>query len=188
MSSVTNSEKGTSGHPSIRRVGQSEVKALQEIAKITFFHTYGADNTPANMEKYLTDNFNPKRLLSELQNPESQFYFAEIEGKIVGYMKLNYGMAQTEFKLENALEIERIYVLSEFQGRKIGQQLHLKALEAAKSLDLQRVWLGVWEENPKAVRFYKKMGFQPFEKHIFKLGNDEQTDIMMKIELSDLAS
>ena len=187
MSSATNNEVGVTEHPSIRRVGQSEVKALQEIAKITFIHTYGADNTPANMEKYLEDNFNPERLLSELQNRKSQFYFAEIGKKIVGYMKLNYGKAQTEFKLGNALEIERIYVLPEFQGRKIGQELYLKALEVAKSLDLQRVWLGVWEENPKAVRFYKKMGFQPFEKHVFKLGNDEQTDIMMKIELIDLS-
>ena len=175
------------GHLSIRRANQSDIKALQEIAKTTFLSTYGADNTVANMEKYLADNFNPDRLLSELQNPESQFYFAEIGEQVIGYMKLNLGKAQTESKLEHALEIERIYVLSDFQGRKIGRRLYSKALEVAKSLNLQRLWLGVWEENPKAVQFYKKMGFQPFEKHIFKLGDDEQTDIMMKIELSDLA-
>ena len=170
---------------SVREVDKTEIKVLQEMAQATFLNTYGADNTPANMEKYLADHFSLKRLSSELENPESRFYFAEMEGKIVGYMKVNTGKAQTEFKLENALEMERIYVLPEFQGRKVGQQLYFKALEVAKSFDLERLWLGVWEENPNAVKFYEKMGFRPFGKHIFKLGEDQQTDIMMKVELDD---
>lgn len=81
------------------------------------------------------------------------------------------------------MEIERIYVLKEFHGKKVGQILYEKAIELAKGIDADFIWLGVWEENPRAIRFYEKNGFSAFDKHIFQLGNDEQTDIMMKLEL-----
>jgi ribosomal protein S18 acetylase RimI-like enzyme len=101
----------------------------------------------------------------------------------VGYLKINIGDAQTEKKDLNAFEIERIYVDSAFLGKKIGQLLFQKAIDLAKQKKVAYVWLGVWEENHRALAFYNKNGFIPFDKHIFKLGNDEQTDIMMKLIL-----
>ena len=99
------------------------------------------------------------------------------------HLKINFGQSQTEIKDEDTLEIERIYVLEEFHGKKIGQILYEKAIELAKKNKVNYVWLGVWEQNPRAIRFYEKNGFMQFDKHIFKLGNDEQTDIMMKLEI-----
>jgi ribosomal protein S18 acetylase RimI-like enzyme len=58
-------------------------------------------------------------------------------------------------------------------------------MQVAKDINATHVWLGVWEKNPKAIRFYKKNGFVEFDKHIFKLGTDEQTDIMMKLQMKD---
>ena len=84
---------------------------------------------------------------------------------------------------KSAVEIERIYVLPEFQGKDVGKQLYNKALEIAQQKNAEFMWLGVWEENPRAISFYKKNGFVEFDKHIFKLGDDEQTDIMMKLAL-----
>jgi ribosomal protein S18 acetylase RimI-like enzyme len=81
--------------------------------------------------------------------------------------------------------IERIYVLKEFHGKNVGQILYEKAMQIARQSNANYVWLGVWEENARAINFYKKNGFVEFEKHIFKLGNDEQTDIMMKLQLKD---
>ena len=101
----------------------------------------------------------------------------------MGYLKLNFGDSQTELKDQKALEIERIYVLKEFHGKKVGQLLFEKALKIAEEKKVDYVWLGVWEENLRAINFYKKNGFEEFDKHIFKLGNDEQTDIMMKLKL-----
>jgi diamine N-acetyltransferase len=124
-------------------------------------------------------------LTTELTNKNSEFYFAEFEGQVIGYLKLNFGPSQTELKDEGALEIERIYVLKEFQGKKIGQLLYEKSIEIAKQQGVDYVWLGVWEENPRAINFYKKNGFMEFDKHTFKLGNDEQTDIMMKLHLKE---
>lgn len=103
-----------------------------------------------------------------------------LENEIIGYLKLNVGQFQTEIKDDKALEIERIYVLKEYHGKKIGQILYAKAIKVATEISAEYVWLGVWEENQRAISFYKKNGFIEFDKHIFKLGNDEQTDIMMK--------
>ncbi|MNF16430.1 Protease synthase and sporulation negative regulatory protein PAI 1 [compost metagenome] len=53
-------------------------------------------------------------------------------------------------------------------------------MEVAVQEQVLYIWLGVWEENKRALRFYEKNGFTVFDKHIFRLGNDEQTDLMMK--------
>lgn len=137
------------------------------------------------MQKYLDERFSIEKLTAELNDKNAIFYFAQLENKIVGYLKINFGDSQTELKDDKSLEIERIYVLKEFQGKKIGQILYDKAIEIAKQKDADYIWLGVWEENPRAIKFYKKNGFVEFDKHIFKLGNDEQTDIMMKLKLTN---
>ena len=102
---------------------------------------------------------------------------------MIGYLKINVGQAQTELKDEQALEIERIYVLQQYHGKKVGQLLFEKAIAMAHQMSKSYVWLGVWEENRRALQFYKKNGFIEFDQHIFKLGDDEQTDIMMKLQL-----
>lgn len=135
------------------------------------------------MQKYLNENFSGKKVMEELNNPDSLFYIAWDNDRSIGYLKLNVGKAQTEMQDDSAIEIERIYVKSEYHGKKIGQLLYEKAIEIALDQNCSCVWLAVWEENPRAIRFYKKNGFIAFDKHIFKLGNDEQIDIMMKKDL-----
>jgi diamine N-acetyltransferase len=98
-------------------------------------------------------------------------------------LKINFGSSQTEQKDKNSLEIERIYVLKEYHGKKVGQVLYDCALKIAKEKQIEFVWLGVWEKNPRAISFYTKNGFEAFDKHVFVLGTDEQTDIMMKLTL-----
>lgn len=132
------------------------------------------------MKAYLESGFSIEKLEAELADPDTEFYFAELQGKIIGYLKVNTGNSQTELKDKNALEIERIYVLKEFHGKKAGQVLFEKAIELATEKNLEYVWLGVWEQNPRAIRFYEKNGLEAFDRHLFKLGDDEQIDIMMR--------
>jgi len=161
----------------------SDIKGLQRIGRETFAASFGAENSASDMQKYLDENFNTEKVKSELENPDAEFYFAETDQQIVGYLKINTGNAQTETSIENALEIERIYVLAPYQGQGVGRLLFDKALEIAKSKAVENLWLGVWEKNLKAIRFYEKNGFVAFDQHIFKLGDDKQTDIMMKLAL-----
>ena len=167
----------------ITKVNSNDITSLQKVGRQTFFETFSQTNTEENMQKYLEESFSSDKLLGELNNPDSKFYFAKYNDEIVGYLKLNLGHSQTELNDNESLEIERIYVLKDFQGKKIGQKLYEKAVEVAKQNKVKYIWLGVWEKNQKAIDFYEKNGFVPFDKHIFVLGDDEQTDIMMKMEL-----
>jgi len=168
----------------IIRASLSDVNQLQKIGKQTFLETFSESNTQENMRTYLEDGFSVEKLTSELNNTNSQFYFATLEEQIIGYLKVNFGVSQTELKDSKALEIERIYVSKDFHGKNVGQLLYDKAVEVARDTKADYIWLGVWEENPRAISFYKKNGFVEFDKHIFKLGDDEQTDIMMKLQLN----
>jgi ribosomal protein S18 acetylase RimI-like enzyme len=165
------------------QINHSHIEALQQIGRQTFSETFAESNSAENMAKYLEEAYAHEKLNEELNNPNSFFYFAILDEKVIGYLKLNKGVSQTELKNNDALEIERIYVLKDFHGKKVGQLLFDKAIEIAKEQQVAYVWLGVWEENKRALQFYTKNGFVEFDQHIFVLGDDAQTDIMMKLEL-----
>jgi ribosomal protein S18 acetylase RimI-like enzyme len=168
----------------IKKVIPQDIYRLQQIGRQTFLETFSSDNTEENMVTYLEESFSLPKLNTELEDNTSEFYFAELDNTITGYLKLNWGKSQTEIQDENTLEIERIYVLKDFYGKNIGQLLFQKAKDIAIQKKVNYVWLGVWEENLRAINFYKKNGFSEFSKHVFRLGNDEQTDIMMKLEMN----
>jgi ribosomal protein S18 acetylase RimI-like enzyme len=136
------------------------------------------------MEKYLQESFNTTQLTTEINNPESPFYIAFWNTEPVGYLKLNLGNAQTEVVEGTTLEIQRIYVLQAFHGKRIGQLLLDEAIKIAQQIPVNYIWLGVWEENHRALQFYTKNGFVTFDKHLFILGDDQQTDLLMKLDIS----
>ena len=173
------------GNIDIKKVTLNDIDQLQKIGRQTFSETFSAGNTEENMKKYLVEDFSIDKLTTQLNNKNSEFYFATLDNNTIGYLKLNFGKSQTELKDDKALEIERIYVLKEYHGKNVGQLLYDKAMQIAKQTNADYVWLGVWERNPRAINFYKKNGFVEFDKHIFKLGEDEQTDIMMKLQLNN---
>ena len=167
----------------INKIGNEQIDQLQQIGRQTFSETFAESNSAENMAKYLEEAYSYEKLSAELNDPNSIFYFAMMDQNVIGYLKLNFGASQTELKDNNALEIERIYVLKDFHGKKVGQLLFDKAITIAKELQLAYVWLGVWEENKKALQFYTKNGFVEFDQHVFVLGDEAQTDIMMKLAL-----
>jgi len=169
----------------ITKATLNDIDPLQKIGRQTFGETFSESNSEENMKNYLEEGFSKEKLTTELNDKNSEFYFATVENEIIGYLKINFGPSQTELKDSKSLEIERIYVSKEFHGKSVGQLLYDQAIQIAKMKNVDYVWLGVWEENPRAISFYKKNGFVEFDKHIFKLGNDEQTDIMMKLKLTN---
>jgi GNAT superfamily N-acetyltransferase len=116
----------------IKRVTLNDIDQLQTIGKKTFFETFSNGNTKENMANYLSEGFSIKKLTDEIKNKNSELYFAILNEKAIGYLKLNFGQSQTEIKNDNALEIERIYVLKDFYGKNIGKLLYEKALSIAK--------------------------------------------------------
>jgi ribosomal protein S18 acetylase RimI-like enzyme len=168
----------------IRKATIADLETIQSISQKTFIETFAAVNTPENIDNYNQQSFNLEQLTSEINNPDSQYYLAFSESEAVGYLKINFGKAQTEEGKENSLEIQRIYVLQAFHGKKLGQLLVDKAIAVAQQTAVDYIWLGVWEENHRALQFYNKNGFVVFDKHIFTMGNDQQTDLLMQLKMT----
>lgn len=162
-----------------------DLDILRAFSRQRFFETFSAMNTSENMDAYLDKAFAPEKIRAELSDTNSAFYFLYWEGKLAGYLKLNEAPAQTDLHDEQSLEIERIYVSKEFQGEGLGRYLMDQAINIAIQRKKKYVWLGVWEKNEKALRFYRRSGFYQIGTHTFVIGDDEQTDYIMRKDLEE---
>jgi ribosomal protein S18 acetylase RimI-like enzyme len=156
-----------------------DVLILQEIGYETFNETFKHLNSPENMKAYLEKAFNLQQLEKELSTISSSFFFLYFNEEIAGYLKVNVNEAQSENMGDESFEIERIYIRKKYKRQGLGKFLINKGIEIAKEQNKKQVWLGVWEENEGAIKFYKKMGFVENGTHSFFMGDEEQTDIIM---------
>src|SRR5690606_33227825 len=120
----------------IRKVTLNELPELQQIGKRTFAETFASENSEENMQVYLEKGFSVENLRSELADENSEFFFAVLDAEVTQYLTINFGASETEIKDANSLEIERIYVLRDFHGKKVGQKLYEKAMEIGKKENL----------------------------------------------------
>lgn len=165
----------------IRRIGVDDVVALSAIARQTFYDTFSGTCTEADMQSFLDQFYNEVQLIKELQDPETFCYFAEAEGLPLAY--LHFKEDYTNFPEEKkwkALELKRIYVVREFHGKGIAQKLMDFTLNFSEANKYEMLWLGVWEHNLRAQKFYEKYGFKNSgHTHNFPIGNTPQTDIWL---------
>ena len=167
----------------IRVVCPNDLQILQEISRSTFIQSFGPVNKVHNMDAYTKVAFSKEKLRKELVHPSSQFFFAELKNEIAGYLKLNRDDAQTEPMGEFSMEIERIYVRSNHQGLGLGKQLIEFAKTKGFEANMKMLWLGVWEENHRALQFYRNSGFEDFDTHLFTFGDEEQQDLLLRFSL-----
>ena len=157
--------------------------ALTELSVTTFTDTFAADNRKEDMDKYLAEEMNLEKLSKELSDEKNLFFLVRYNGHLAGYAKLSAAKKPEAPATNNPVEIERIYVARKYQGRKIGAALMNECINYALAQSSDTVWLGVWEHNYKAVNFYNQWGFERYGSHEFRLGDDIQTDMLMKKDL-----
>ena len=167
----------------IRPAGITDTWLISEIARKTFMETYGEMNTPENMEAYLNAQFSEDKISEELQNSHARYFIAFLDDIPVAFTKVRDDRHVSKLEQTRALEVQRIYVLQEYQGFRIGKAMldMVKSLASAEAY--QTIWLQVWQKNNKAIRFYQKAGFIVFETASFTLGNDVQQDFLMRFDL-----
>ncbi len=170
----------------MRRCGAGDTDALRTLSMETFRTAFGHLNTPEDMEIYCTKTFGEDALRRQLETPGTSFWFLYADGELAGYVKLNSDDAQTENMGKSALEIERIYVAAAYQGQGLGGYMIEQGVESARVMGKHSIWLGVWEHNTRAISFYETHGFSRYGSHAFYLGNDRQTDIIMRRELTEV--
>ena len=168
---------------SIKLCTMDDLQELRDLSISTFYETYATMNTAEDMENYLATSFDEAKFRRELSDSNTEFFFVYSGGELAGYMKLNEAPSQSDVNDSASLEIERIYVLSKYQGEGLGALLMDKAISAARERGKEYIWLGVWEKNEKALTFYKKHGFHKIGEHSFVIGSDVQTDYLMRLDL-----
>lgn len=168
--------------PIIKKATSDDLGDLLHVARTAFLQAFTAGNKPENVSAYLEEAFNFEQFRNELSNPASTFFLAEVEGELIGYVKVNLVPAQTDVHDPESIEISRLYVLEDFLGLGVGKVLLDHALDFAKQNQKKYLWLGVWEKNARAIRFYEKNGLRIFGSHPFQFGDEAQTDYLMRID------
>ncbi len=169
----------------LRKLVLEDVELLASLAFTTFwdaFHQHPA-NRPEDMAAYMAEAFSEEQTGRELEDEKNFFLLAEIDGEAAGYAKLIVDVIEEGITADRPIELGRLYTHQKFLGKGIGQALMDECFSLARELGRDVMWLGVWEYNPRAQRFYEKNGFHIVGSHVFQLGSDAQTDLLMQREI-----
>lgn len=169
----------------IRQATIEDAEMLARLAYKTFWDAFHAHpkNAPDDLADYMAKAFNPEQIKQEISDKNSIFLIAEIDNEFAGYAKLIVGSIEPGITAGKPIELSRLYSKQEFLGKGVGASLMEECFAAAKKLNCDVMWLGVWEYNPRARRFYEKYDFREVGKHVFLLGSDAQTDLLMQKEI-----
>jgi len=159
-----------------RRAEPKDAAKLAVLAERTFRAAFGSSNTRENMDAHCASAYGETIQASEITNADIETFVCADSTELVGYAQLRWGIAPPCVLALRPAEIRRIYVDQQWHGRGIAQALMSQALIAAARRNADRVWLGVWEHNPRAMAFYRKFGFTKVGHHVFQLGDDPQRD------------
>lgn len=167
----------------IRPATAEDAGLIADMSRQTFYDTFAAQNNKEDMDKFLQEQFTREMLIAEVDAPGNLFLLAYEGQRPVGYARLRDNNNPPELSGKNTLEIARIYAIKESIGKGVGSALMEECISEARKRGKEMVWLGVWQENKRAIAFYERWGFEIFASHDFILGNDVQKDWLMKRNL-----
>ncbi|MDZ4795724.1 MAG: GNAT family N-acetyltransferase [Bacteroidota bacterium] len=168
---------------SIRYATQKDAALIADLSRQTFYETFAEQNTAENMKKFMTEQFSREFLIKEVGSEGNIFLLAYEGDEPVGYARLRENNNPPELGSLPSLEIARIYAVTASIGKGVGKALIQECFRVAAAKKAVVVWLGVWQENKRAIDFYTRSGFTKFSTHVFMLGDDPQQDWLMKKEL-----
>ncbi len=166
----------------IRQAAPDDAKLLTDLAYTTFWDAFAhhPKNAPDDLNHYMRQAFNIEQIASELEDQQNIFLIAEIGDEAAGYAKIIIDNTEAGITSERPIELSRLYSHQKHLGQGVGQSLMDACLDRARAEGRDVMWLGVWEYNPRAQRFYEKNGFSVVGRHVFQLGEDPQTDLLMQ--------
>lgn len=167
----------------IRKADSNDAVLLSVLASTTFYEAYFEQDESHNLAAYIYQSFEPDHLRTELDDPSSTFFVAAVNGKAVGYARLIAGSTTDGVTGDAIVELKRFYVLERLWKAGVGRQLLERCIEHSRQLGFDTLWLGVWEENLRAQRFYSKFGFRQVSTLVFPYGDVEGTNLVLQIDL-----
>ena len=164
----------------IRIATKDDAALIADLSRATFYETFAGQNTRENMDKFMNEQFTHEKLMKEVGADHNIFLIAELEEETVGYARMREVPNPKALDSLPSIELARIYSVQSRIGKGIGKALMEKCIEVAREANKKILWLGVWEHNQHAIAFYERWGFEKFSEHEFVLGDDIQTDWLMK--------
>ena len=171
------------GKTEIRRAAPSDAGLVSLLGTVTFYEAYFEQDEPGSLADYIHEAFEPNKIRAEIEATEAEFFIIFREGRAVGYAKLRIGSKADGVRPENSIELQRIYVVERVFGKGVGERLLRHCLETARAKGFETLWLGVWEENLRARRFYEKHGFRRVGTLTFPYGDTVGINHVMEIVL-----
>jgi len=163
---------------SIRRANSGDAAALAEIAARTFSDTFAALNTAEDMAAHLRNAYSTELQRAEIESGQMHTLLGERAGRLCAYAQLRAGATPGCVPPSRTIELWRFYLDKSEIGSGAAHQLMAAVLDEAEKSAAQTIWLGVWQHNLRAIAFYRKHGFRDIGNHVFRLGSDEQTDLI----------
>jgi diamine N-acetyltransferase len=164
----------------VRLANAADAERIADMSRRTFYDSFAAQNTRANMHLFMEKQFPREKLITEVGAPGNVFLLAYLGDELAGYAFMCETTAPSALAGSRPIEIGRFYAEKHMIGKGVGRALMQNCLKTAAELNKDMVWLGVWEHNQRAIAFYTRWGFEKFGEHIFVLGRDPQTDWWMK--------
>jgi len=171
--------------PALRIANRNDAEPLSRFAERTFRDTFGAANSDEDMARHCLASYSEAIQAREIADPDMLTLLSEDEGKLVGFAQLRWTDTPACVVARAAGEIQRLYVASDWHGKGVAQQLMEACLHELRERGSDVAWLGVWERNPKAIAFYRKLGFVEVGDHVFPVGSDPQRDVVMARPVAD---
>ena len=169
--------------PTIRRATAADGSTLAELAARTFRQAFGAQNRPEDLELHLQTRYGTRQQEAELRDPSMTAFLVELDGEAIGYAQVRAGPPPSCISGPAPLELFRFYVDEAWKGQGIARPLMDAVIAEARARSAERLWLGVWEENPRAIAFYGKCGFRDVGSQTFMVGTDPQRDRVLELQL-----
>lgn len=171
----------------IRTANAADAAVLADLGRQTFHDTFAAQNKPEDMDAYLKEAFTVERLTAELSEPGSVYLVAEASARAIGFAKLATEEPPACVTGPSPVRLVNLYVSADAIGSGVGAALMRSSIQQAKDSGHETLWLGVWEHNQRAKAFYERWGFVPVGVETFRLGSDDQTDVLMQLLLNEKA-
>ena len=163
----------------VRAATLEDLPAISALGSAAFVAAFGAANPPGVVDDYVAEAFSVETLGLQLGEASSRWFVAEGDGGLLGMAHLTGGVCPADVMGDAPVQLRRLYTAAGLTSRGVGSLLMETVIDAASGAGHDLMWLGVWEHNPRAIAFYERWGFEQVGTVEFRLGDEDQTDLVL---------
>ncbi len=172
----------------VRYAGPTDAEGLSELAAVTFPLACPPGSAPEAIAEFIAGNLAQESFARYLVDADRSLLLAEDDSGLVGYMMLIAGDpgdpdVARSVTIRPTIELSKVYVLPGGHGRGVAAVLMDAAFDEARTREASGIWLGVNQQNARAIRFYEKSGFSIVGEKTFSLGPELHHDFVMERRL-----